>query len=38
MKEEQIKDLINKIKSIPYHYWILFIGAMLTVLLLVTAK
>jgi hypothetical protein len=37
MKEAQIKDLINKIKSIPYHYWVFFIGVMLTVLTIVTA-
>jgi hypothetical protein len=38
MEVALIKDLINKFKSIPYHYWILFIGIILTVLLLVTAK
>ena len=38
MKEAQIKDLINKIKSIPHHYLVLVIGVMLTVLIIVIAK
>jgi hypothetical protein len=38
MKEAQIKDLIDKIKSISSHNWVLPIGVMLTVLIIITAK
>ena len=38
IKEAQIKDLINKIKSIPHHYLVFAIGLMLTVLIIVTTK